>query len=125
MTEIRAAGPTSAARAAPTAGEESDVPSASEADLASLKALAHPVRLRMVEMLARGGGELCVCHFEEEFDLTQPTVSHHLKRLREAGLVASRKEGTWVHQRIRPEGMARVAEVLGAWAGTAGGARGG
>ena len=87
-----------------------------------LKALAHPVRLRMVEMLARGGGELCVCHFEESFDLTQPTISHHLKCLREAGLLDSRKDGTWVHHRIQPEAMSALASMLDGWAEGAGAA---
>lgn len=90
------------------------VPTADEA-VDALKALAHPVRLEMVRMLAEGGGELCVCHLGEAFDLAQPTVSHHLKRLRQAGLVDSRKDGTWVHHRIRPEAMAGLAALLEGW----------
>lgn len=89
---------------------------ASEEAVEALKALAHPVRMRMVEMLADGGGELCVCHFEEAFDLTQPTISHHLKRLREAGLVDSRRDGTWIHHRIRRSAMAELAGRLEGWA---------
>lgn len=86
-----------------------------------LKALAHPVRLRMVRMLAEGGGELCVCHFEEAFELTQPTISHHLKRLRDAGLVDSRRDGSWVHHRIRRETMADLSGLLAEWADGASG----
>ena len=112
MTEATASGPA-------TAGRIDAVEAADEAADA-LKALAHPVRLRMVEMLAGGGGELCVCHFEEAFELTQPTVSHHLKRLREAGLVASRKDGTWVHHRLRREAISGLAALLDGWAEGAG-----
>lgn len=95
---------------APTTGEAAD----------ALKALAHPVRLEMVRMLAESGGELCVCHLGEAFDLAQPTISHHLKRLRQAGLVDSRKDGTWIHHRIRPEAMAGLAALLESWAEGAG-----
>lgn len=106
----------SSTRAPSGSGADVEVPSASETAVDALKALAHPVRLRMVEMLAEGGGELCVCEFEEEFDLTQPTISHHLKRLREAELVDSRKDGTWVHHRLHPGAMAGLADLLEAWA---------
>jgi len=112
VTEAAAAGPgaaTERAAAEPTAEEAVD------AAVDALKALAHPVRLRMVQMLAEGGGELCVCHFEEAFDLTQPTISHHLKLLREAGLLDTRRDGTWVHHRIRPETMSELAGLLGRW----------
>lgn len=78
-----------------------------------LKALAHPVRLRMVEMI-RERGEVCACEFEGHFDLTQPTLSHHLKALREAGLVASRREGVRSLHRIEPEAFAALARWSGA-----------
>ena len=61
-----------------------------------LTALADPTRLQMVHLLARTG-ELCVCDFTKAFDLEQPTVSHHLRILREAEIVTSRKLGVWVH----------------------------
>lgn len=101
-----------------TAGAAAPAPDPTATDGAAdvFKALAHPVRLRMVEMLAEGGGELCVCHFEESFDLTQPTISHHLKRLRDAGLLDSRQDGTWVHHRIRREAMSELAGLLEGWA---------
>ncbi|WP_103028119.1 ArsR/SmtB family transcription factor [Salinibacter altiplanensis] len=65
-----------------------------------LKALANPVRLRMVDLIYHGGGEICVCEFMDHFDLSQPTISHHLKVLREAGLIQSRKKGTMVRHRV-------------------------
>ena len=106
------------ATALPGKASDDDAGGASPAGepVEALKALAHPVRLRMVEMLADGGGELCVCHFEEAFDLSQPTISHHLKRLREAGLVDSRRDGSWVHHRIRREAMAGLSGLLAEWA---------
>lgn len=118
MTEARAtptrpAGPDADPGAS---GAEAGDGTSAEGAVDALKALADPVRLRMVEMLARGGGELCVCHFEEAFELTQPTISHHLKRLREAGLVDSRQDGTWVHHRLCREGVADLATLLDGWA---------
>jgi len=73
-----------------------------------LKALAHPVRFRMVEMI-RERGEVCACEFEGQFDLTQPTLSHHLKTLREAGLVTSRRDGVRSLHRIEPKAFESVA----------------
>jgi ArsR family transcriptional regulator len=66
------------------------------------KALAHPVRLRMLELISTHCCGLCVCELEQHFDLTQPTISHHLKLLREAGLIRSRQEGPWVHHYAEP-----------------------
>lgn len=81
-----------------------------------LKALAHPVRLRMVELI-RERGEVCACEFEGHFDLTQPTLSHHLKALREAGLLTSRRDGVRSLHRIEPEAFRAVARWSGAVAG--------
>ncbi|MEZ5095860.1 MAG: metalloregulator ArsR/SmtB family transcription factor [Nocardioides sp.] len=79
-----------------------------------LKALADPVRLRLVSMVAAGdGGEACVCDLNAAFDLSQPTISHHLKVLHEAGLLDREKRGVWVHYRVRPEVLADLAAVLG------------
>lgn len=79
-----------------------------------LKALAHPVRLRMVDLINRGGGDICVCEFEKHFELTQPTISHHLKILRDAGLIRSRQDGTWVRHAIEGEVFSRARRLLGA-----------
>lgn len=81
----------------------------------ALKALAHPARWTIMELIHRGGGEICVCEFQEHLDLSQPTISHHLKTLREAGLVQSRKEGTWVYHTIRRDALGEVAERLEQW----------
>jgi ArsR family transcriptional regulator len=88
---------------------------------AVLKALADPHRLRMLSILAGqpGGEPLCVCEIEGEFGLAQPTVSHHLKVLREAGLVTVTKRGLWHHYAPRPEGLAAVRRVLDALAAPA------
>ena len=82
---------------APAPGRELPVPEAEE--LAGLlKALADPVRLRLFVRLATSPDEVCVCDFPD-VGVSQPTVSHHLKKLREAGLVASERRGTWVYYR--------------------------
>jgi|GEM_PF-535192 len=73
-----------------------------------LKALGHPVRLRMIDLIHQHGDELCVCEFEHHFDLKQPTLSHHLKILRDAGLIVSRQDGHWVRHAIAPAAFARI-----------------
>jgi ArsR family transcriptional regulator, arsenate/arsenite/antimonite-responsive transcriptional repressor len=86
----------------------------SAASLAQVfKALGDPVRLRLVSLIgARQGGEVCVCDLTSAFDLTQPTISHHLKVLREAGLIDSERRGTWVYYRLVPAALERTAAVL-------------
>jgi len=77
------------------------------------KALGDPVRLRLVSLIgARQGGEICVCDLTSAFDLTQPTISHHLKVLREAGLIDSERRGTWVYYRLVPTALERIAALL-------------
>lgn len=61
------------------------------------KALGDETRLEIVEMLAATDGEICACEFEARFDLSQPTISHHLKVLREVGLITGERRGTWVY----------------------------
>ncbi|WP_119069894.1 ArsR/SmtB family transcription factor [Aggregatilinea lenta] len=75
-----------------------------EADrLAALsKTLGHPVRVQIVDLLSRYGGDVCVCDIERHFDLTQPTISHHLKVLRAAGLIDAEQRGLWVYYQLRP-----------------------
>ncbi|MCI3278290.1 ArsR/SmtB family transcription factor [Streptomyces cylindrosporus] len=88
------------------------------ADLAKIfKALGDPVRLRLMSMIAsRGqGGEVCVCELTPAFDLSQPTISHHLKLLRQAGLVDCERRGTWVYYWVQPG----VLDKLGAFLTTA------
>lgn len=77
-----------------------------------LAALADPTRLKMVHLLCRTG-ELCVCDFTTVFDLGQPTVSHHLRVLREAGIVSSRKAGLWVYYSVnRPAIKSLLGSLL-------------
>ena len=77
-----------------------------------LKALASPVRLQMVDLIYYGGGEICVCDLQENFDLSQPTISHHLKVLREAGLIQSRQEGTFVYHRVDASAFADLSALM-------------
>lgn len=78
-----------------------------------LAALADPVRLRMVSMLlAAPDGTSCGCDLEGPLGLSQPTVSHHLKVLREAGLVAGERRGRWVHYRVVPERLEEISQAL-------------
>ncbi len=83
-------------------------------DLSRLfKAMGDPVRLRLLSLIAsHEGGEACVCDLSGVFDLTGPTISHHLKVLREAGLIAGERRGTWIYYRIQPEVLAQLAAVL-------------
>lgn len=77
------------------------------------RALGDPVRLRLLSMIAaREGGEVCVCELTPAFDLSQPTVSHHLKQLRQAGLIAGERRGTWVYYRLLPERTDLAAAFL-------------
>lgn len=77
------------------------------------KALADPVRLRLLSLIAsHPGGEACVCDLTDAFALTGPTISHHLKVLRESGLITGERRGTWVYYRVHPEVLARLSAVL-------------
>jgi ArsR family transcriptional regulator, arsenate/arsenite/antimonite-responsive transcriptional repressor len=90
------------------------LPEAGADELAALfKAVADPVRLRLLSLIAcHEGGESCVCDLLDAFDMTAPSVSYHLKILREAGLISSERRGTWVYYRVNPEVMARMSAVL-------------
>ena len=79
-----------------------------------LKALADPVRLRLMSLVAsHEGGEACVCDLNDSFDLSQPTISHHLKVLHEAGLLGRDKRGVWVYYRARPQALAALSVLIG------------
>ncbi|MGC4768007.1 ArsR/SmtB family transcription factor [Micromonospora sp. DT44] len=75
------------------------------------KALGDPVRLRLMSMIA-SVPEICVCDLTPAFDLSGPTISHHLKVLREAGLVDSERRGTWVWYRVEPEAFRQLGVLL-------------
>jgi ArsR family transcriptional regulator len=77
------------------------------------KAMGDPVRLRLLSLIAsHAGGEACVCDLTDVFDLTGPTISHHLKVLREAGLISGERRGTWIYYRVHPEALGRLSAVL-------------
>jgi ArsR family transcriptional regulator len=80
---------------------------------ARFKALADPTRVAIVNSLS-AADEVCVCNLTETFDLSQPTISHHLKILREAGLVESTRRGTWAYYRLVPEAIDALRGALGA-----------
>jgi ArsR family transcriptional regulator len=75
------------------------------------KALADPTRVAIVNRLA-GSGEVCVCELVDDFELSQPTISHHLKILRESGLVDSRRRATWAYYRLVPGAVEALARSL-------------
>jgi ArsR family transcriptional regulator, arsenate/arsenite/antimonite-responsive transcriptional repressor len=88
------------------------------------KAIGDPVRLRLLSLIAcHEGGEACVCDLTSAFDLTAPTISHHLKVLKQAGLIASERRGTWVYYWINPGLLARLSALLGPQAQAMAGAR--
>jgi ArsR family transcriptional regulator, arsenate/arsenite/antimonite-responsive transcriptional repressor len=89
-----------------------DVDREAAAGMATIaKALGDPVRLQLVDVLRKHAGKVCVCELVPLFDLTQPTVSHHLKVLRDAGLVGSEREGLWAYYYVIPGAM----EGLSVW----------
>jgi ArsR family transcriptional regulator len=80
-----------------------------------LKAIADPTRLRLLSLIqAHDGGESCVCELTGSLDLSQPTISHHLKVLHEAGLLERDKRGVWVYYRAVPGALSALAELIGA-----------
>ena len=83
-----------------------------EATAAVFKALADPTRVRIVSMLARSGEPACVCELIPPLGLSQPTVSHHLKKLVQAGLITREQRGVWAFYHLDREGLERAASVL-------------
>jgi ArsR family transcriptional regulator len=83
-----------------------------QAEAALLKAVADPYRLTMLATLAAAADEVCVCEFTDALPLNQPTVSHHLRILREAGLVTCERRGTWVYYRLADDANARLSDAL-------------
>ncbi len=79
-----------------------------------LKALSDPVRLRLLSVVAsHTGGEACVCDLSVGIELSQPTISHHLKVLRTAGLLDSERRGSWVYYRVVPAALQQLSQLLG------------
>jgi ArsR family transcriptional regulator, arsenate/arsenite/antimonite-responsive transcriptional repressor len=86
-----------------------------------LKALADPIRLRLTSVIAsHSGGEACVCDISAGIELSQPTISHHLKVLRTAGLVVCERRGSWVYYRIVLDALQQLSQLLGSDAVAAG-----
>ena len=75
------------------------------------KALGDPIRMQLVDVLRKHAGKVCVCELVPLFDLSQPTVSHHLKVLREAGIVGSERRGLWAYYYVNPDSL----EELSTW----------
>jgi ArsR family transcriptional regulator len=79
----------------------------------AMRVLADPARLRLLSLIAAGpGGEACVCTLVDPMSLSQPTVSHHLSVLHEAGLLDRERRGRWVYYRVRPERLEPIREAL-------------
>ena len=76
------------------------------------KALGDPVRMQLVDVLRRHAGKVCVCELVPLFEVSQPTVSHHLKVLREAGIVGSEREGLWAYYYVEPQALKEIAAWL-------------
>jgi ArsR family transcriptional regulator, arsenate/arsenite/antimonite-responsive transcriptional repressor len=76
------------------------------------KALGDPIRLQLVDVLRKHAGKVCVCELVPLFDLSQPTVSHHLKVLREAGIVGSERRGLWAYYYVDPEAVGELSAWL-------------
>jgi ArsR family transcriptional regulator len=110
--ELPVAAVTGAACCAPLAREPLNAAEAGE--LAPLfKAIGDPVRLRLLSLIAcHEGGEACVCDLTDAFELTGPTISHHLKVLKQAGLIDSERRGTWVYYWINPQVLQRLSAIL-------------
>ncbi|MFR9673557.1 ArsR/SmtB family transcription factor [Streptomyces sp. TR02-1] len=97
----------------PPLTERPFTPEEAEQSAPLFKALGDPVRLRLFSAIAsHEGGEACVCDISD-VGVSQPTVSHHLRKLREAGLLASERRGTWVYYRVEPSVVAAMTRLLG------------
>lgn len=84
-----------------------------ERTAAALKAIADPARLRLLSLIAaQPGGEACVCNLTAPLGLTQPTISHHLKVLHEAGFLDRERRGTWVYYRVIPDALAVLRDLF-------------
>lgn len=119
MTTVETVAPTSAgptpdaACCAPALTDALDEDAAAQlADL--LKVLGDPVRLRLLSLIARSpDNDVCACDLVDVLDRSQPTISHHLKVLYEAGVVDRERRGSWIHYSIRPDAIGEVCDALG------------
>ena len=89
-----------------------DIDAGTAARLAAVaKALSDPIRVQLVDVLRRHAGEVCVCELQPLFDVSQPTLSHHLKKLRDAEIVGVERRGLWAFYYVKPDAL----EVLDRW----------
>ncbi|HYY73663.1 MAG TPA: metalloregulator ArsR/SmtB family transcription factor [Solirubrobacterales bacterium] len=79
---------------------------------AAAKALGDPIRMQLVDVLRKHAGKVCVCELVPLFDLSQPTVSHHLKVLRDAGIVGSERRGLWAYYYVNPDALGELSSWL-------------
>jgi ArsR family transcriptional regulator, arsenate/arsenite/antimonite-responsive transcriptional repressor len=94
---------------------ELEVPPVRATELADvLKALADPTRLQMILALRASKEPVCICDFTATFDLSQPTLSHHMAKLREAGLVEATRQGIWAYYRLKPHLPPHVRKIIDA-----------
>jgi ArsR family transcriptional regulator len=77
------------------------------------KALGDPIRLQLVDVLRKNAGQVCVCELVPLFDVSQPTLSHHLRKLRDAGIVDVERRGLWAYYYVTPEALDELATWLG------------
>jgi len=77
------------------------------------KALGDPIRLQLVDVLRKHAGKVCVCELVPLFDVSQPTLSHHLKKLRDAGIVSSERRGLWAYYYVIPDALLELSAWLG------------
>ncbi len=78
----------------------------------AFKALSSPVRVQILDLISQGGGDLCACDIERHFDLSQPTIAHHLRVLREAGLITAHPRGVWMAYRLNPAMLTALQGLL-------------
>jgi ArsR family transcriptional regulator len=76
------------------------------------KALSDPIRVQLVDVLRKAPGQVCVCELQPLFDVSQPTLSHHLKKLRDSGIVGVERRGLWAYYHVLPEAMKELREWL-------------
>ena len=97
-----------------TACEIDDTPSAERQEIAGLfKALGDPTRYEIFRLITAQPNSVCVCHITDCFAVSQPTISHHLKVLREAGLITVSRQGVWAYYAVDPRGVERLRDVVG------------
>ena len=97
--------------ATPTQSGATEAQALSEA----MQLLGHPVRLQILDVLARNAGQVCVCDLEAAVPVKQPTISHHLRLLREAGLVDCERHGQWAYYFVQRERLAAIRAQVGSW----------